>query len=169
MEFDLLLIRQAENRILKSRHGSNGEKAGTFLMHQCQSQSVYTCNKWWTSSRPIINKCVFSSLQFFPWLVRATRVSQVCRRYVFSVTPEILPLLDGLELSFTHSCNWSSPVAAVHTNNNIAAYFKLQRGTRQGCTMSPLLFAVANEPRAVALQEDIHIKRIVRGGQEYEL
>lgn len=55
---------------------------------------------------------------------------------------------------------YSSPLAAVWTNNNLSSYFPLHRGTRQGC---PLL-AVAVEPLAIALRGEPGIKGIQRNG-----
>uniref|UniRef100_A0A8D0AGR9 Reverse transcriptase domain-containing protein n=1 Tax=Sander lucioperca TaxID=283035 RepID=A0A8D0AGR9_SANLU len=43
---------------------------------------------------------------------------------------------------------YTSPVASVHTNGLQSAPFPLHRGTRQGCPLSPLLFAIAIEPLA---------------------
>ena len=57
---------------------------------------------------------------------------------------------------------YSSPMAAVRTNNNLSTYFPLKRGNRQGCPLSPLLFAVAIEPLAIALRGEIGIKGISR-------
>ena len=59
---------------------------------------------------------------------------------------------------------YTSPLAAVRTNNNISTYFELQRGTRQGCPLSPLLFAVAMEPLALTLRQNVDIKGIQRAG-----
>ena len=64
---------------------------------------------------------------------------------------------------------YSSPMAAVCTNNNLSSYFKLQRGTRQGCPLSPLLFAIAIEPLALAIRQDSSIKGIDRGGLECKI
>lgn len=64
---------------------------------------------------------------------------------------------------------YSSPVAAVRTNNNISSYFPLNRGNRQGCPLSPLLFAVAVEPLAIALRGDNAIKGIVRHGSVHKV
>lgn len=64
---------------------------------------------------------------------------------------------------------YTSPMAAVRTNNNLSTYFELQRGTRQGCPLSPLLFAVAMEPLALALRQNADIKGIQRAGLEYKV
>ena len=44
-----------------------------------------------------------------------------------------------------------SPLACVRTKNDFSVYFSLERGTRQDCPLSPLLFAIAIEPLAEAL------------------
>ncbi len=64
---------------------------------------------------------------------------------------------------------YTSPLAAVHTNNNISTYFELQRGTRQGCPLSPLLFEVAMEPLVLALRQRADIKGIQRAGLEHKM
>lgn len=57
---------------------------------------------------------------------------------------------------------YSSPLAAVRTNNIQSDYFRLYRSTRQGCPLSPLLFAVAIEPLSIALRSNCAITGIVR-------
>ena len=64
---------------------------------------------------------------------------------------------------------YSAPLAAVRTNGIISKYFPLQRGTRQGCPLSPLLFDVAIEPLAVALRERDDFIGIERGGVTHKL
>lgn len=63
---------------------------------------------------------------------------------------------------------YTSPLASVHTNNDFSDYFPLSRGTRQGCPLSPLLFAIAIEPLAVALRSS-RMFGISRGGCEHKL
>jgi len=53
-----------------------------------------------------------------------------------------------------------SPQASVLTNGVVSPPFLLQRGTRQGCPLSPLLFAIAIEPLAIWLREDVNFKGI---------
>ena len=45
--------------------------------------------------------------------------------------------IDRVKLLYIH------PLTSVRTNNNHSDYFPLFRGTRQGCPLSLLLFAVA--------------------------
>lgn len=59
---------------------------------------------------------------------------------------------------------YSAPQASVRTNNNFSEYFCLHRSTRQGCPLSPLLFAIAIEPLAVLLRSNQDIAGISRSG-----
>lgn len=44
---------------------------------------------------------------------------------------------------------YAHPNASVHTNSNRSHPFNLYRGVRQGCPLSPLLFALCIKPLAV--------------------
>nr|XP_057934911.1 F-box only protein 8 isoform X1 [Doryrhamphus excisus] len=55
---------------------------------------------------------------------------------------------------------YSIPKASVRTNNLISPEFTLQRGTRQGCPLSPSLFAIFIEPLAAAIRQHGNIKGI---------
>ena len=46
------------------------------------------------------------------------------------------------------------PMAAVLANGLRSTHFVVQRGSRQGCSLSPLLFAVAIEPLAEGIRRD---------------
>ncbi len=61
---------------------------------------------------------------------------------------------------------YSSPLASVKTNGISSEYFSLYRGTRQGCPLSPLLFAIAIEPLAIAFRSNHNISGIFRAGKE---
>uniref|UniRef100_A0A3B1IT35 Reverse transcriptase domain-containing protein n=1 Tax=Astyanax mexicanus TaxID=7994 RepID=A0A3B1IT35_ASTMX len=64
---------------------------------------------------------------------------------------------------------YSSPKASVHTNDIYSDYFTLGRGCRQGCPLSPLLFAIAIEPLSITLRSSSLFKGIIRNGVEYKL
>lgn len=68
----------------------------------------------------------------------------------------------GFQSYFT---NWiktlyNSPTASVITNGIISKPFQLLRGTRQGCPLSPLLFALFIEPMAASIRQSNHITGI---------
>lgn len=55
---------------------------------------------------------------------------------------------------------YTSPSATVITNGLTSHIFTLQRGTRQGCPLSPSLFTIFIEPLAAAIRQNSYIKGI---------
>lgn len=55
---------------------------------------------------------------------------------------------------------YAHPKSCVLTNNNKSPSFLLHRGTRQGCCLSPILFALALEPLAIAIRANLEIAGI---------
>lgn len=64
---------------------------------------------------------------------------------------------------------YAQPKASVRTNNMDSSFFSLHRSTRQGCPLSPLLFALTMEPLAILLRSSKDYKGIVRGGIEHKV
>ena len=64
---------------------------------------------------------------------------------------------------------YTLPSASVRTNSINSEYFSLQRGTRQGCPLSPLLFAITIEPLSIALRSHPQISGILRGEVEQKV
>lgn len=64
---------------------------------------------------------------------------------------------------------YSSPLAWVNTNRQYSTYFPLSRGTRQGCPLSPQLFALAIEPLAALLRKTTSFQGISRGNIEHRV
>ena len=64
---------------------------------------------------------------------------------------------------------YASPTASVHTNGIRSPPFSLQRGTRQGCPLSPLLFNIAIEPLAIWLRSHDRFEGITHHGMVHKL
>ena len=64
---------------------------------------------------------------------------------------------------------YASPQASIRTNDVQSDYFHLHRSTRQGCPLSPLLFAIAIEPLAIKLHSHPNISGILRNNMELKV
>ncbi len=64
---------------------------------------------------------------------------------------------------------YSNPQASVIVNSSRSQAFSLERGCRQGCSLSPLLFAICIEPLAQLIRDDKNIKGITIGKEEHKL
>ena len=64
---------------------------------------------------------------------------------------------------------YTSPKASVITNRLASQLFPLSRGTRQGCPLSPLLFALAIEPLLIKLRTSHIIHGLHRMGVEHRI
>lgn len=68
----------------------------------------------------------------------------------------------GFHKNFVNAINslYNNPTARVKINGHLSKIIKLERGTRQGCGMSPLLFALFIEPLAQWIRQTDNIKGI---------
>lgn len=64
---------------------------------------------------------------------------------------------------------YCNPKASVVTNGRRSPPFQLHRGTRQGCPLSPLLFALVLEPLTIAIRQNNNIIGINAGSKEHKL
>lgn len=71
-------------------------------------------------------------------------------------------------------CKWiqtlySNPVSVVKTNGTISRRFNIQKGTRQGDPLSPLLFAIYVEVLAIAIRKNVNIKGMKIGREIHKI
>ena len=64
---------------------------------------------------------------------------------------------------------YDKPTANIILNDEKLKAFPLKSGTRQGCTLSPLLFNIVLEVLATAVREEKEIKGIQNGKEEVKL
>uniref|UniRef100_A0A8D0GHQ7 Reverse transcriptase domain-containing protein n=1 Tax=Sphenodon punctatus TaxID=8508 RepID=A0A8D0GHQ7_SPHPU len=64
---------------------------------------------------------------------------------------------------------YKKPRAKIILDGKTTADFKLTRGTRQGCPLSPLLFNIAIEPLAIAIRAQQQIKGIQMQQKEFKV
>ncbi len=62
---------------------------------------------------------------------------------------------------------YAQPTSSVLTNQEKSKPFSLHHGTRQGCPLSPLLFAVAIEPLAISIRNHLSIKHASLGNVDH--
>lgn len=62
-----------------------------------------------------------------------------------------------------------NPTSKVKVNGYISNEFVLKRGTRQGCPLSPLLFAISIEPLAELIRDDHRVQGVTVGDTEFKL
>ncbi len=63
---------------------------------------------------------------------------------------------------------YNSPTARIKINGSLSSTISLERGCRQGCPLSPILFALFIEPLAQKIREDPKIMGISFRGREYK-
>lgn len=91
---------------------------------------------------------------------------QVDWKYLFDVLDRF-----GLGSNFIEWVKllYRSPAARVMVNCSVSDVYPLSRGARQGCPLSPLLFALALEPLAETIRNHNELSSVTLGDTEYKI
>lgn len=105
-------------------------------------------------------------MQFFAWMLKKLLIRWSGSIYLvlerFGLGDSFICLLNG----FNYHTN---PTASVITNQEKSISIHLERGTRQGCPLSPLLYALAIEPLAISIRDSSLIRPILIGGENHKI
>lgn len=73
----------------------------------------------------------------------------------------------GKDFISAGSSMYSSPKSAIKVNSELSENFKIEKGTRQGCPISPLLFIMVLEVLLRQVKEDKEINGLKTKGFVY--
>lgn len=105
-----------------------------------------------------------------PYLILSTDAEKAFDRIDWSYLKAVLEAW-GLG---PHMLRWimalySTPSAKVKVNGHLSLGFPIRNGTRQGCPLSPLLFALALEPLLRTIRANSDIRGVTVGSTEHKL
>ena len=87
--------------------------------------------------------------------------------------PFMIKTLQKMDIEGTYlniiKATYNKPTASIILNGEKLKAFPLRSGTRQGCTLSPLLFDIVLEVLATTIREENEIKGIQIGKEEVKL
>uniref|UniRef100_A0A3B4WXV4 Reverse transcriptase domain-containing protein n=1 Tax=Seriola lalandi dorsalis TaxID=1841481 RepID=A0A3B4WXV4_SERLL len=117
----------------------------------------------------ILSKLVALRLEdVIPKIIHADQTGFVKNRHGADNVRRLLHILNTKFTQYVKTL-FNAPKANILTNDVLSNTFSLSRGCRQDCPSSPLLFAIAIEPLAIAIRSDTSIAGIKFGTSEHKL
>src|SRR4029434_1559721 len=121
----------------------------------------------WVQQRPLTQ---FAKKEKVDVTLMAVDVEKVFDRLEWSYLYEVLDTYDfPKEIIQLIKTVYKSPKAYVYSKGILSDAIQTTRGTRQGCLLSPSLFALAVEPLAQKIHQSDKISGINIGGECYKL
>ncbi|KAJ0009658.1 hypothetical protein NQD34_001360 [Periophthalmus magnuspinnatus] len=158
-----------DNKILSKILALRLEKVMCSLVEADQTGFIKGRNSYYNTRR-LFNIIHFLNCNKMPGAVVSMDAEKAFDRIEWEYVFEIMGRF-GFGPNFV---NWikllyKAPAASVLTNGLLSPPFELGRGTAQGSPLSPLLFALAIEPLAMAIRQNPNLHGVTIGDKEHKI
>uniref|UniRef100_A0A3P9C5G3 Reverse transcriptase domain-containing protein n=1 Tax=Maylandia zebra TaxID=106582 RepID=A0A3P9C5G3_9CICH len=159
----------ADNKILSKILALRLEKVMCSIVHADQTGFIKGRNSY-NNTRRLFNIIHFLNFHQIPGVVVSMDAEKAFDRIEWEYMFEIMRRF-GFGKNFLGWIKiiYKSPIASVLTNGLLSSPFSLSRGTAQGSPLSPLLFALAIEPLAMAIRQNPSVLGVKIGDRQHKI